>query len=952
MALQSNSGSATSAASLAVAFTSNVGAGNLIFILSTTLFSGDAPNVTDSQGNSYTFWNRQFTIGGGEVDLWYAIAGSSGACTVTLTLGSPPDTMRMIIAEYAKSGTPTVDQLHTTNANTGTSFNTGNITTTVANEVLLAFAWDRTRDGSPWTDSQSFTNVKTTVTGESLTLWEKGVSSTGTYNDVLTATNGISGDDVAMGIGSFSGITASAALIATCGSPPTAYQNSSYTSTTFGASGGTSPYTFSISAGALPPGLAINSSTGAVTGTPTTAGVFAFTLHVVDSASATANASCSITVVAASAAPFLALTQHSITRLQAMFDNTKAIDNLQLVNINGILYYISKQQYPFNTANELVTAYFSDFSGLTWSVGATVATGPNSPGSGSSTGFSMCAIGTKIYVCDAQLPLDGGGGLNHTLGIWTYNTVTNTWAGPSAGGPFVADAQVGATSIVPLNGGNILVFYIQTSDSFVTDKTLSCVVYNVLAGTWGTPTVLANYGHAAGSLNARPLAILHDPNSDNTVLYFNPGSVNSTANLTLQAMVVSSVGTLLNTPSALYTAVSVFAINGEMGVPCLTSDSPYSAPTVAFPFRDFNSGATLGNIVIAYVNPATNAQTTETAAFMTDFNSPNIIAVYTQQNQGGWCCFDFGGNLYLTFTVNNGNLNSASSQNFLYAKSRGGSTTWSGLQLIYTSAVSREGLQPFKAAWNSAGPAIVTNNWDPTNNDQSGTVAGLTSFILLPSVLSLTCGNPPPGVLNVSYSAQPVLTGGTAPFVWTISAGALPPGLTMNGSTGAISGIPTATGADPFYSFTITVTDNVSNTVSVNCRIPVFAALGKRTELFIWQIQALPEQVFDWRSQFISHGKKGYHHIGAIMAAYVATAPVTLSFQVKDGTAPASITLPSTGGNYSRIWLNPTFNKAILYRYIGHSTDPFQFVLPDWITYVKEWTEPGPYEAYRLIGEG
>lgn len=127
---------------------------------------------------------------------------------------------------------------------------------------------------------------------------------------------------------------------------------------------------------------------------------------------------------------------------------------------------------------------------------------------------------------------------------------------------------------------------------------------------------------------------------------------------------------------------------------------------------------------------------------------------------------------------------------------------------------------------------------------------------------------------------------------------------------------------------------------------------GSPTELFLWQIQSLPDQVFDWRSQFISHGMNGYHHIGAIMAAYVASANVTLTISAFDGTAPAAITLPSTGGVYQRIWLNPTFNKGLLFRYSGHSTQPFQFALQDWIAYVKPWGDPGPYQQYRLIGEG
>ena len=63
------------------------------------------------------------------------------------------------------------------------------------------------------------------------------------------------------------------------------------------STGGTPPYTFSITTGSLPPGLTLNSSTGAVTGTPTgSGGTSAFTSHAVDSATGTANSGCSIVV--------------------------------------------------------------------------------------------------------------------------------------------------------------------------------------------------------------------------------------------------------------------------------------------------------------------------------------------------------------------------------------------------------------------------------------------------------------------------------------------------------------------------------------------------------------------------------------------------------------------------------------------------------------------------------
>jgi hypothetical protein len=71
-----------------------------------------------------------------------------------------------------------------------------------------------------------------------------------------------------------------------------------YTSSVLSVEGGTAPFTWSAS-GTLPPGLSMASSSGTVSGTPTTAGTFHFTAHVADSSSPPLNASqdASITVV-------------------------------------------------------------------------------------------------------------------------------------------------------------------------------------------------------------------------------------------------------------------------------------------------------------------------------------------------------------------------------------------------------------------------------------------------------------------------------------------------------------------------------------------------------------------------------------------------------------------------------------------------------------------------------
>lgn len=64
---------------------------------------------------------------------------------------------------------------------------------------------------------------------------------------------------------------------------------------TLGVSGGQAPYSWSVASGNLPPGISLNASSGALSGTPTTAGTFVFSVQVA-AQSATATKSLSITI--------------------------------------------------------------------------------------------------------------------------------------------------------------------------------------------------------------------------------------------------------------------------------------------------------------------------------------------------------------------------------------------------------------------------------------------------------------------------------------------------------------------------------------------------------------------------------------------------------------------------------------------------------------------------------
>ena len=92
-------------------------------------------------------------------------------------------------------------------------------------------------------------------------------------------------------------ITVIAAVKITAVTPPGGVTGVSYTQQ-FAATGGVTPYVWSIASGSIPTGLSLSTTTGLLSGTPTTAGTYAFTLAVTDQNNQTDSAAFSITIVA------------------------------------------------------------------------------------------------------------------------------------------------------------------------------------------------------------------------------------------------------------------------------------------------------------------------------------------------------------------------------------------------------------------------------------------------------------------------------------------------------------------------------------------------------------------------------------------------------------------------------------------------------------------------------
>lgn len=124
-----------------------------------------------------------------------------------------------------------------------------------------------------------------------LTLSPAGVLSgtptaTGSFNFTASATD--SGNPTT-GSRAYALVVAGANVILPATTLPAGTAGQAYSSAITPAAGGIAPYTYAVTAGALPAGITLNSGTGAVTGTPTSAGNFAFSVTATDSTSGTAS---------------------------------------------------------------------------------------------------------------------------------------------------------------------------------------------------------------------------------------------------------------------------------------------------------------------------------------------------------------------------------------------------------------------------------------------------------------------------------------------------------------------------------------------------------------------------------------------------------------------------------------------------------------------------------------
>ncbi|RJS02619.1 autotransporter outer membrane beta-barrel domain-containing protein [Xanthomonas sp. CFBP 7698] len=222
----------------------------------------------------------------------------------------------------------------------------------------------------------------------------------------------------------------------------------------------------------------------------------------------------------------------------------------------------------------------------------------------------------------------------------------------------------------------------------------------------------------------------------------------------------------------------------------------------------------------------------------------------------------------------------------------------SGGTAPYTFALSA-GALPAGVTLNASGvlsgtpTASGSFNFTVSATDSGAPTTGSRAYTLVVAgaAVNLPATTLAPGTAGQAYSAAITpASGGIAPYTYTLAAGVLPAGITVNSATGALSGTPTAPGT---YNFTLTATDSTSGTPSQGSRSYALTIAAP-------QIVVAPTTV--------PGATRGTAYSQALSASG-GTAPYT--YAIVSGVLPAGLTLASNGTLSGTATVEGTFNFTV-----------------------------------------
>ena len=221
---------------------------------------------------------------------------------------------------------------------------------------------------------------------------------------------------------------------------------------------------------------------------------------------------------------------------------------------------------------------------------------------------------------------------------------------------------------------------------------------------------------------------------------------------------------------------------------------------------------------------------------------------------------------------------------------------------------------PTTAVTNSPLTFKVIDSGSPAQNSSKA-----LTLTIAPATLAITTTSLPSGQLDIAYNTALAATGGTSPYTWSIAGGTLPAGLSLNSSTGAITGKPSAVTPSTPLTFQVqdSETPKQTKTASLTLTIAPTALVITTSSLPNGQINVAysttlaasggtTPYVWSLTSGTLPTGLALNTATGVVSGTpTVSIANTPLTFQIIDSSVPqqsksVSLTLTiGTGGNFT-----------------------------------------------------
>lgn len=187
---------------------------------------------------------------------------------------------------------------------------------------------------------------------------------------------------------------------------------------------------------------------------------------------------------------------------------------------------------------------------------------------------------------------------------------------------------------------------------------------------------------------------------------------------------------------------------------------------------------------------------------------------------------------------------------------------------------------------------------DAANNSSTQAL----SIVVNPQ-LGYTVASLPNGTTGVAYNQSFAATGGLAPYTYNLIEASLPPGLSLNSSTGAVTGTPTAAGN---YYVIVNLVDSLNNSDTTSFHMTISQGLAITTTLL-----PAAQQGTAYSATFSASGGSGSGY----------------QFTQMNGSPPAGLTLSSSGTLSGTPTAIGTYNLSIKVTDSASNTSTAAFTL-------------------------